>query len=536
MTSNLAIIKKLLAKKLYNEKDLSRVKRQLARDFNVGMMTNNLLLKLYREALAQGEIKPAPWLEDVLIKRRVRTLSGVAPLAVATKPFPCPGRCIYCPTDARMPKSYLPNQPAAARALNFKYQPYAQVQGRLRAFYDNGHKPEKVELRVLGGTWSYYPKSYQTWFIKELYRGLNEFGAIAKVKKSDLATLQKTNEQVQHRAVGLSIETRPDYIDLAEIKRLRWFGVTKVELGVQHLDQKIIDLIKRDQTKDDVIRATKLLKDAGFKICYHIMPNLPGSTPEADLAMVKELFANPGLKPDQLKIYPCVVLKEAPLYRLWQKKQFQTYDDETLVELLAEIKKLVPPYVRIERIYRDVPTADIASGSTHINIREMVQARLREQGLKCGCIRCREVGNQIKINNEKITLKNLKLFIDKYEASDGVEHFISAESPDRKILYAFARLRFPSADVRDQLPPLRQTAIIRELHTYGQLVPLNTVDARASQHQGLGKKLLLAAEQIAQSAGYAKIAVISGVGVRGYYQKLGYRLEDKFGYMIKKLY
>ncbi|MEK9165359.1 MAG: tRNA uridine(34) 5-carboxymethylaminomethyl modification radical SAM/GNAT enzyme Elp3 [Patescibacteria group bacterium] len=551
---SIKIIQSITSQHITTAEQLSRAKRQLARDFNIGIVNNNWLLKIYRECLAVNKIKVEPRLEDLLIKRRVRTLSGVAPVAVAAKPYPCPGRCIYCPSNALMPKSYLPSQPAAARALRFKYSPFRQVQGRMQAFYNNGHKLEKVELRILGGTWSAYPRKYQSWFIRELYRGLNNFSisnfqflisnqipnpkSQIKAVGQRLTELQRNNETAQHRCVGLSIETRPDYITLEEIKQLRKFGVTKVELGIQHLDQKVLDLIKRDQTKNDVLRATKLLKDAGFKICYHIMPNLPGSTAKLDLQTFKELFDDPNLRPDQLKIYPCVVLKNTPLYRRWKQGKYKTYNDKTLIGLLAQMKKFVPPYVRIERIYRDVPSCDIVEGCKHINIREMVQAQMN---YTCTCIRCREVGNQFKIQNAKFKMKmqNAKLFIDKYNASGGIEYFISFESADRQILYAFTRLRFLSGDLKSQLPILRHAALIRELHTYGSPAPLNSkfqiLNSKFAQHRGLGKRLLHHAEKIAKSAGYDKLTVISGVGVREYYRKLGYKLEEKWGYMIKNI-
>jgi len=563
---SIKIIQSLTRQHLNTAEQLSRAKRQLARDFNIGIVSNNWLLKIYRECLAVNKIKAKPRLEYLLIKRRVRTLSGVAPVAVATKPYPCPGRCIYCPSNVLMPKSYLPSQPAAARALRFKYSPFRQAQGRLQAFYNNGHKSEKVELRILGGTWSYYPKQYQSWFVRELYRGLNEFsisnfhpaslqGLISnqipnlksqiKADGQKLVKLQRDNETAQHRCVGLSIETRPDWINLDEIKRLRKFAVTKIELGVQHLNDKILRMIKRDQTKNDVLRATKLLKDAGFKICYHIMPNLPGSTAKLDLQIFKELFDDPELRPDQLKIYPCVVLKNTQLYRWWKHGKYKTYNDKTLINLLGQMKKNVPPYVRIERIYRDVPSCDIVEGCKHINIREMVQ---KQMNYACKCIRCREVKDKLKAQNStlqacrvKTTSKNLKLFINQYNASDGSEYFMSFESPDQKTLYAFIRLRFPSDDGKNQLPILHNTAIIRELHTYGPPAPLNSIrrmgglNSKFTQHKGLGKRLLRQAEKIAKSAGYDKIAVISGVGVREYYRKLEYKLETKWGYMIKNI-
>ena len=317
-----------------------------------------------------------------------------------------------------------------------------------------------------------------------------------------------------------------------EIKRFRKFGVTKVELGVQHLDRGVMDLIKRDHYKEDVVHATRLLKDAGFKVAYHIMPNLPGSTPEMDIAMGKEIFADDGLRPDQLKIYPCVVLEKAALFEWYKRGDYKTYDDETLTDIIAEMKRIVPPYVRIERVYRDVPSNDIVDGSRHINFRELVQKRMRENGWKCHCIRCREVKDQ-----EKFQISNFKfqMFIDTYSASDGVEYFISYESPDRKILYAFIRLRLQSKNKRRQLSTIKNIPLIRELHTYGQLVPITDTETRATQHKGLGKRLLAQVEEIAKSAGYDTIAVISGVGVRGYYAKRGYSLDEKWGYMVKKL-
>ena len=560
MTTPAQIISALLAHIPKTEEDLSRAKRKLARDFGIGMVTNNWLSAKYRKAVAEGQIEKMPLLERLLVKRPIRTLSGVAPITLATKPFPCPGRCVYCPTDVRMPKSYLASQPAAARALRLKFDPYTQVQSRLAMLYANGHTPEKCDLRILGGTWSFYPKRYQSWFVKEMYRGLNEFQnpnfqipskiQIPISKFQTLATLQKQNETVTHRCIGLSIETRPDWITMDEIKRFRRFGVTKVELGVQHLDSEVMDLIKRDHYKEDVVRATRLLKDAGFKVAYHLMPNLPGSTPEMDIAMGKEIFDDEGLRPDQIKIYPCVVLEKAVLNQWFQQGKYKTYDTQTLIDVVAQMKRTVPAYVRIERVYRDVPSHDIIDGSRQINFRELAQKEMRERGWECKCIRCREVGN--RITNDELLITNdgsrgknyskknagrmeMQLYVDTYSASDGAEYFISYESYDRKILYAFTRLRLPSKSKRQQLSSIKKIPLIRELHTYGQLVPLSDTQTRATQHKGLGKKLLAKAEEIAKSAGNNTIAVISGVGVRGYYQKFGYELDEKWGYMVKFL-
>jgi len=553
MNKNLKIIEFLIKQKPNTKKKLSRAKHKIARGFDIGMLNNRKILKTYRALLKNNKIKRQAWLEKVLIKRRVRTLSGVAPVAVATKPYPCPGKCIYCPNIDKMPKSYLPNQPAAARALGFKFNPYNQVQGRLKMFYDNGHCPEKVDLRILGGTWSAYPHDYQKWFIKECFRGLNQFSkqkAINNNQQSNIREknnhysmlyVQHNNETAKHRCVGLSIETRPDCINPAEIKRLRHYGITKVELGVQHINDKILKKIKRGHTVKQTIQATKLLKNAGFKICYHIMPNLPGSTPKKDLAVLKKLFKDQRFQPDQLKIYPCTVLKKTPLYKWYKQGKYQPYDEKTLIDLLAKIKKTIPPYVRIERIYRDVPSGNIIGGSRHTNIRQMVQKYMRKKDWKCKCIRCREIGIKYKKQNAKckIKMQNLKLSKTKYNASDETEHFISFVNSNQKILYAFIRLRLPAKNNPDQPKPLRDCAIIRELHTYGPLAPLNLKsklqDLKFTQHKGLGTKLLKQAEKTACTCGYSKIAVISAVGVREYYRKFGYRLENQFGYMIKDI-
>jgi elongator complex protein 3 len=298
-----------------------------------------------------------------------------------------------------------------------------------------------------------------------------------------------------------------------------------------------MNLIKRDHYKEDVIRATRLLKNAGFKVAYHLMPNLPGSTPEMDIAMGKEIFADEGLRPDQIKIYPCVVLEKAALNQWFQQGKYKTYDTETLIEVVAQMKRAVPLYTRIERVYRDVPSHDIIDGSRHINFRELVQKRMKEMGWECRCIRCKEVGGKLKTKNSnlKTTTQNLKLFMDEYSASDGQEFFISYESEDRKVLYAFTRLRLPRKNARQQLSSIKNAALIRELHTYGQLVPITDTKTRATQHKGLGKKLLSYAENVANNKGYDTVAVISGVGVCGYYEKLGYVFDEKWGYMVKFL-
>lgn len=331
---------------------------------------------------------------------------------------------------------------------------------------------------------------------------------------------QKKNETAKRRIVGLTLETRPDFINPEEIKLMRQLGATKIELGVQTLSNSILKLNQRGHSVNETIRATEFLKQAGFKICYHLMLNLYGSTPQRDLTCFKKLFSDSRFQPDLIKIYPTVVTKNSGLYRLWQKGQYQPYTEKQLTDLIIKIKKIIPPYVRIIRIIRDIPSQSIIAGSKITNLRQL----LKDKGVVCLCIRCRE------IKGKEFVAKNLKLKIRKYQASNGQEYFLSYESKDEKILYAFCRLRSQKDSI---LPELKNVALIRELHTYGQMVPLETREKTAIQHLGLGKKLMIEAEKIARQNGFEKIAVIAGIGVREYYRRLGYRLAGT--YMVKNL-
>jgi len=491
----------------------------------------------YLNLTSKRQIRQSTFLDRILQKRAVRTLSGVAIITVLTKPFPCPGQCVYCPTEARMPKSYLSNEPAAARALRLKFNPYRQVAERIKALEANGHLTDKIELIVKGGTWSAYPWKYQKWFIKRCFeacnlinRGLTSAaGATRGPTSRHLSQAQKKNEKARHRVIGLTLETRPDWITPQEILRLRELGCTRVELGVQHTDDKILDKIKRGHTLEQVKQATKFLKDAGFKVDYHLMPMLPGSTPARDFLMFKKVFTDPDLKPDMIKIYPCAVIKNSALYAWWRKGFYKPYSGKKLLELLIKVKsQLIPRYCRISRLIRDIPSTSIEAGSKVTNLREVIQAEMKERGLKCKCLRCREIGHQphVTCNIKHVTLK---LFIDKYKASGGTEYFLSIENPKREIVYAFCRLRLPNKQIKH----LDSVALLRELHTYGHLMSLHQRQRAAAQHIGLGRRLMQKAEEIARKANYKKMAVISGIGVREYYKKLGYRLEDT--YMVKSL-
>src|SRR3989344_2356948 len=368
------------------------------------MPTNAEILALYKAMVETGEETPSPAAELVMKKFKTRSNSGVAVVSLLTKPFPCPGRCTYCPTEERMPKSYLSKEPAAARALANDFDPYAQVTNRLRALAMNGHETDKIEMIVIGGTWSFYHPKYQEEFLAECYRACNNFGvpedrpacashADRQTKKGErsFAEIQTDNETAKTRIIGLSIETRPDYITKYEIERLRFLGVTKVEIGVQHLDDAVLKETKRDMKIAQVAEATERLRNAGFKVVYHMMPNLPGSTPERDIAMFGELFSGEDFHPDMLKIYPCAVLEGSELFDIWKNGGFTPYTDEELLRVLVGAKKQVPKYVRIIRVIRDIPATYIQAGSKISNLRQWLDRDMKENNWRCKCIRCREV-------------------------------------------------------------------------------------------------------------------------------------------------
>jgi len=517
------IVQEMAKIKISSEKEFQKVKQKTIAKIKMTFPPNNELLRIYRELRKQDKIHPNFYFEKLLKKRPIRSLSGVAIVAVLTKSWPCPGKCIYCPTEKNIPQSYLSGEPAVERAKTLNYDPYLQTKKRIEMLEKNGHPTDKIELIVIGGTWSYLPKHYQTWFIKRCFDGANK----QRKSASSLEEAQKKNEKAKHRLIGITLETRPDYITPKEILRMRKLGCTRVEIGVQIIDDEILKINKRGHFTKATIQATKLLKNAGLKICYHIMPGLLGSNPKKDLEKFRELFLNPDFQPDMLKIYPCVVTKGSKLYKLWKQKKYQPYTDNQLINLLIDMKLLVPRYVRINRVIRDIPSWQIQGGSKISNMRQYLKAKMDKKGLKCQCIRCRE------IKSEQLKLKDLKLKRQDYIASNGQEIFLSFELQQKDKLVAFLRLRLPPFETKEQPPVLRNSAIIREIHTYGQLVSINKKNRKAAQHLGLGKKLIQEAEKISERAGYKKIAVIAGIGVRLYYYKLGYRLQNT--YMTKLL-
>ena len=494
--------------------DLDSFKREIAKKYEIPCPSNIGLLKAYHKLVKNKIVKKSPILEELLRTRPIRSLSGIVNISVLTKPYPCPGKCLYCPTEKGIPKSYVSGEPAVERAKKLNYDPYLQVRKRIEMLKLEGHPTDKIELRIVGGTWSYYPKKYQNWFIKKCFDAGN------KKSSKDLKRAQKLNEMARHRIVGLSIETRPDFINLSEIKRLRGLGVTMVELGVQSIYDDVLKINLRGHGVKETIISTKLLKDAGFKVLYQMMPNLPGSNLKKDEKMFGELFSNPNFQPDLLKVYPCALLKEAPLYKWWKAGKYKPYTESQLINLVKKIKKKIPYYVRIQRITRDIPSQRILVGAAKIsNLRQIIAREMEREGWQCRCIRCREVREKYEPKEK------LYLYRQDYDASGGREIFLSFENKNRTKLYSLLRLRITS----------QNKATVREIHTYGQLYPLRGRVALISpQHKGLGKKLIKEAEKIAKKEfGLNKIAVISGVGVRNYWKKLGYKLKDT--YMIKNL-
>lgn len=449
-------------------------------------------------------------------KGPVRSTSGVAVLSLLTRNLGCPARCTYCPTPPGMPKSYLPNEPAVLRAIDAKFSPKKQITNRLTALKSTGHDTSKTEIIVLGGTWSSHPKAYKQSYIRACYNALNAKPGRMK----SLAEEQYINETAEHRCVGLTLETRPDWIDAEEVIQMRSFGCTRVEIGVQTLYDEVQVRTKRGHGQKEAAEATRMLRNAGFKVVYHMMLNLPGSTPEMDIAMFKTLFEDPRFCPDQMKVYPCMLIQGTQLMNDYKNGTWVPYTDEQLIETILGLKQYVPEYCRIIRVIRDIPATDIIAGSHASNLRESVHKRKKI----CRCIRCRE------IRNEKIT--EATLVSREYETIGGKEIFLSIEDTKLDKLIGLLRLRLPHKDEPLLFDVLRDAALVRELHVYGLHTPVGDA-SKNSQHKGFGKQLLAEAERIAAQAGYKKLAIIAGVGVREYYRKVGYKNIE--GYMVKSL-
>jgi elongator complex protein 3 len=481
----------------------------------------NQLVRGYRDLVREGTL---PFERDTLRKlqrKPVRTVSGVAPVTVLTRPYPCPGSCIFCPDVEGQPKSYLPDEPGAARAASFCFDPFAQTAGRISTFEALGHDAEKVELLILGGSWSAYPPDYQEWFIRRCLDAMN--GSEAPT----LAQAQAYNETAIHRNVGLVIETRPDMVTPAELVRLRRLGVTKVQLGVQSLDDRILMLNKRGHSVAQACQALRLLRLAGFKIVVHWMPNLYGATPDSDRADFRRWWDDQALRPDELKIYPTTLLQGTGLYRLWQHGDYAPYPEDVLVDLVADCKALVPAYCRINRIMRDIPAGNIVAGTTKSNLRQIAQRRLQEQGRKCGCLRCSE------IRGRAFERDQLELDDSAYSTDATQEHFLRFRTSDQRTA-GFLRLSLPASG-EVVVPELAGHAMIREVHVYGPALAINSASQGEAQHLGLGEELIERAIQIARRSAFRRMAVIAAIGTRDYYRRFGFALSETGLYMARSI-
>ena len=550
------VILKIWKSTNWSESLLTKTKNAVCQKFKINSFRNIVLISQLAKLEKNGIIPEDSGLKDFFRKRKVRTISGIAPISVLTKPWTCRGNCVYCPTEilplekktlfqkdvekkygvqkipARfqkpgvqiMPKSYLSSEPAAMRALLADFDPFLQTRRRIEALKKTGHDSSKCEIIVIGGTFSDLPKRYQTYFLTRVFQALNSDNFS---EKTSLVLAQKKNETAEHRAVGLTLETRPDAICKQEVRRFRKFGCTRVEIGVQTLDDEISKKTGRQQKKTDVIRATKLLRNAGFKISYHLMPNLPFSTPQKDLEVFREICEKPDFKPDLLKIYPTAVVPFSRLEKWFRDGKYQPYSDEILFDILEKMKIACPQWIRISRLIRDIPGTAIIAGNKKTNLRQILQKKMTKNKTNCHCIRCRE------IRSENFDSQKAKLEIEEYSAGDGKEFFLQFVSEKEKKLLALLRLRIFNKKAKILFRALRGTAIIRELHTFGRATKIGRKEKNVAQHFGFGKKLIVEAEKIVRNKKIKKLAVISGIGVKNFYRKLGF--YDDGSYLVKKI-
>jgi len=467
-------------------------------------------------------------IRKAMMVKPIKTASGVLIIAVMAKPYDCPhGRCIYCPggKELNVPLSYTGKEPVTRLAQKLDFDPGSQIVSKLDQEYSRGHNISKVELVIVGGTFPFMPSDYQRNFVKECYDALNG------VESTSLQQAQKLNEVSDIRCVGFTVETKPDYCKEMHIDLMLELGITRVEIGVQTLSDNVYKNINRGHNVDDVYQSFQIAKDSGYKIVAHMMPGLPGSDPQKDLLDFKNLFDDSRLKPDMLKIYPTLLLKNTGLAKLYERGLYQPYSDDVFTELLLEIKKIVPPWLRIMRIQREIESDDILHGYKSGNIRQILQQKLKEQGLQCRCIRCREVGIKKLANNMNIKITSNRI---DYDSSKGKEIFLSLEDNDNKLLFGFLRLRRSAKPHRHELIDKNgnPTAIVRELHVLGQMVDVgnnNHLLATSFQHKGYGSKLLGIAENIVKNEfGLESISVISAIGTREYYRKFGYKMNGPY--------
>jgi len=515
------IIKNLMEISSPTSSDLSREKARAAYKYHLDRIPSNS--EIIRVLKREERRKLLP----LLRRKPARTISGVTVVAVMTEPYPCPQDepCAYCPGGPKqgVPQSYTGYEPAAMRGLQNKFDPYLQVKTRIEQLEAIGHKVDKIELIIMGGTFPATPPEYQTQFVQRC------IDAITNRSSANLQEAKRNAETSRIRNVGITVETRPDWAKETHVDNMLSMGVTRVEMGVQHPKDKIYRRVGRKHSVADVVEATRIMKDAGLKVVYHMMPGLPGTDREKDLKVFKRIFTSAQFKPDMIKIYPCLVLKGTKAYEWYIEGKYKPYTTSEAAELIAEVKKIVPPWIRIMRVQRDIPAQLIVAGVDKSNLRQIVQNNLQTEGVRCRCIRCREVGHRIKNDNVKPTPENVRILTTRYKASEGEEIFISAEDTQNDVLIGYLRLRVPSEKAHRPEVKATPCTIVRELHVYGPLVPVGKHLAKAWQHKGYGGILLSEAEHVSlEDYGFKKILVISALGTKQYYKRFSYDYDGVY--------
>ncbi len=502
-------------------RDVSLAKTKIAEKHNLKKIPSNSELISCLKPDEKEKLLP------ILRRKITRIISGVTVVAVMTKPWPCPQKepCAYCPGGPPygVPQSYTGHEPAAMRGLQSSFDPYLQVKNRIQQLQAIGHDVDKVELIIMGGTFPSTPIEYQETFIKGCLDSITE-------QKSSSLEQAKTNAETSRiRNVGITVETRPDWAKREHVDHMLRMGVTRVELGVQNIYDDIYALVNRGHTVQDVVEATRTLKDAGLKVAYHLMPGLPGSNFQRDLKAFKKIFTDADFKPDMIKIYPCLVLKGTKAYEWWKNGEYKPYTTDEAARLITEVKKLVPPWIRIMRVQRDIPAYLIEAGVNRGNLRELVQQKLQEQKMRCRCIRCREVGHRWLKDKVKPDSNNIQILTTKQKASEGEDIFVSGEDSANNVLIGYLRLRIPSQKAHRPEINTKPCSIIRELHVYGPLVPVGKHVAKGWQHKGYGEILLSEAERISKEEyDREKIVVTSALGTKQYYKRYGYNYDGPY--------
>ncbi len=585
---------------------VKRAKRDFSKKYNIADIPSNVdLLKHYRQLVSSGVYTKSSHLEILLKKRGIRSDSGIVPIQVLTKPFWCPGKCIFCPNDATMPKSYINTEPGAMRALLNQFDPYKQAYNRLLSLHLTGHATDKIEMIVLGGTWDVYPTDYKRDFLKGLYDACNTFDQFLEKYEQfnvrggsyDLSALNinypatieesmEINETAEHRVIWLTIETRPEYMtdENCQMRRSRW--VTRLEMGLQSMFDDVLDANKRWHSVQQAREAMHKMRQYGFKFSVHFMPGLYGSTVEKDIESFKLAYADPYIKPDEIKFYPTSVIPNTELYELYRKGEYEPLKTEDIVDIIRKVQlEIIPPYTRIKRLIRDIPSTEIAAGSSVTNLRQLTEIDLLSDLAKSETMRKELYGrlyeneqvyssldqwlanetkradihgmetiivwtepligherNFVSLDTRAREIRNRKnrpedetvnLVIRKYDSSVGTEYFISYED-ELGYLYGFTRLLLPKDEhTMDREGLWQSTALIRELHVYGQVAKINSTDETKTQHKGFGSRLMETAEKIATHFGYQRISVISWIWVKEYYKKIGYHKE--WTYMVKQI-